>query len=67
MNDFLCYDCASNLSKERLMLKYAQDRSINHHDLTRFDKVETRRTETRFIYIDYFDLHVFLFFLILIY
>ena len=49
------------------MLKYTQNKNINYHDLTRFDKIETRKAEAQFIYINYFDLHVFLFFLILIY
>ena len=60
----MCYDCVSDLSKKHLMLKYAQNKNTNHFDLTRS---ETRRIEIRFIYIDCFGLHVFLFFLILIY
>ena len=49
------------------MFKYAQNRNKNYHDLTRFNELEIRRIEIRLIYINYFDLHVFLFFLILIY
>ena len=62
-----CYDYVLNLFKKRLMLKYAQNKNINHHDLTRFNKIEIRKVEVRFIYINCFNLHVFLFFLILIY
>ena len=36
-----------------------QNKNINHHDLTRLDKVEIRKVENQFIYINYFDLHVF--------
>ena len=63
LND-LCYGCASDLFKKRLMLRYAQSRNTDHFDLTR---PEIRRIEARFIYINCFDLHVFLFSLILIY
>ena len=49
------------------MFRYAQNKNINYHDLTRFDKVETRKIEIRLIYINCFDLYVFLFFLVLIY
>ena len=59
--DLMYYDCASNLFKKRLMFKYTQSKNTNYHDLTRFDKVEVRKAETRLIYIDCFDLHVFFF------
>ena len=63
----MCYNCASNLFKKRLMLKYAKNKNTDYHDLTRFNKAETCRIETQFIYINCFNLHVFLSFLILIY
>ena len=43
------------------MIKYAQNKNIDHHNLTRFDRVETCRIEARFIYINYFNLYVFFF------
>ena len=55
---------ALNLFKKRLMFKYAQNKNINHFDLTRF---ETRKIKAQFIYINCFDLHVSLSSLILIY
>ena len=61
------YDYISNLFKKRLMLKYMRNKNINYYDLTRFNKIETCKAETQLIYINYFDLYVFLFFLILIY
>ena len=69
-NDYyniFCYDCASNLLKKRLMFKYAQSKNTDHYDLTRFNRVEARKIKIRFIYINCFNLHVFLFSLILIY
>ena len=63
----LCFKFVSNLFKKRLMLKYAQNKNINYHDLTRLDRIEIRKIKTRLIYINCFNLHIFLFFLILIY
>ena len=53
--------------KKRLMLKYTQGKSINYYDLTRLNKVKIRKIEIQLIYINCFNLYVFLFFLILIY
>ena len=44
------------------MFKYTQNKNINYYNLTRFDKIEVRRIEIQFIYINCFNLHVFFFF-----
>ena len=55
-----CYEFIANLLEERLMLKYARNRNTNHHDLTWLNSAWLT-------YVNCFDFHVFLFFLILIY